>query len=137
MTPSPETPPLAVDYSGRTLTEGDTVAFLTYDPVGLCEGRIRIIGPNDLCIDTGQHLVTFPAADGYGPRVPPFKPIGGKVTPRPIPDSAQQYRHVALQPQGEGGPVTIHIGNPDVGDAVRRDVAREMDRITRVQRDGA
>lgn len=102
MTPSPEPQPLAVDYSGHPLTEGDTVAFLTYDPIGLCEGRIRIIGPNDLCIDTGQHLVTFPAADGYGPRVPTFKPIGGTVAPRPIPDGAQQYRHVALQPTEDG-----------------------------------
>lgn len=96
MTPSPEAQPLAVDYSGRPLTEGATVAFLTYDPIGLCEGRIRIIGPNDLCIDTGQHLVTFPAAQKFAGSFR-IRPIGGTVEPRPIPDGAQQYPQVALQ----------------------------------------
>ncbi|MFJ8727694.1 hypothetical protein [Streptomyces sp. NPDC093269] len=94
-------PPQAVDYSGRPLTEGDTVAFLTVDPVGLCEGRIRIIGPNDLCIDTGQHLVTFSAARGYM-GIGVIHPLGGKAEPRPIPDGAQQYPQVALQPPAEG-----------------------------------
>jgi hypothetical protein len=102
MAPSPEPQPIAVDYSGRPLTEGATVAFLTHDPLGLCEGRIRIIGPNDLCIDTGQHLVTFPAASSYGLRVPTLNPLGGKATPRPIPDGAQQYPQVALQPTEDG-----------------------------------
>lgn len=95
--PSDTPPPVAVDYSGRPLTEGDTVAFIAADPVGLCEGRIRIIGPNDLCIDTGQHLVTFRAARQFV-GIPPIRPLNGTVKPRPIPDGAQQYPHVALQP---------------------------------------
>ena len=99
MTDTP--PPQAVDYSGRPLTEGDTVAFLTTDPLGLCEGRIRIIGPNDLCIDTGQHLVTFEAVRGFM-GIGAVRPLGGRATPRPIPDGAQQYPQVALQPTGDG-----------------------------------
>lgn len=94
--PNDMPPPQAVDYSGRPLTEGDTVAFITTDPVGLCEGRIRIIGPNDLCIDTGRHLVTFRAARQFI-GVPPIRPLDGTVKPRPIPDGAQQYPQVALQ----------------------------------------
>lgn len=91
-------PPQAVDYSGRPLAEGDTVAFISTDPVRLCEGRIRIIGPNDLCIDTGDHLVTFPAADRlFG--MPPLRPPGGTAKPRQVPDGAARYPHVALQPQ--------------------------------------
>ncbi|MFG2359422.1 hypothetical protein [Streptomyces sp. NPDC048521] len=99
MTDTP--PPPAVDYSGRPLHEGDTVAFISVDPIGLNEGRIRIIGPNDLCIDTGQHLVTFPAATRplLGPA---FHPLGGTVKPRPVPEGAQQYPAVALQPSEEG-----------------------------------
>lgn len=99
--PTTDTPPLlAVDYSGRPLIEGDTVAFIGVDPVRLCEGRIRIIGPNDLCIDTGDHLVTFPAAQA--PWIPSIRPMGGKAVRRPIPDGAQQYPHVALQPTTDG-----------------------------------
>lgn len=94
-------PPQAVDYSGRPLTEGDTVAFLTNDPMGLREGRIRIIGPNDLCIDTGDHLVTFPAA--ARPLLgPALRLLGGTVQPRPVPEGAQQYPAVALQPAVDG-----------------------------------
>lgn len=94
--------PQAVDYSGRPLTEGDTVAFISFDPVGLCEGRIRIIGPNDLCIDTGQHLVTFGAA--YKVKgLPPLRPLDGTAEPRPIPDGAKQYHQVALQPSDDRG----------------------------------
>lgn len=93
-------PPQAVDYSGRPLTEGDTIAFISVDPLSLCEGRIRIIGPNDLCIDTGQHLVTFGAAHAglRLPPLPPLRPLDGTAKPRPIPDGAKQYPQVALQP---------------------------------------
>lgn len=137
MTPSQDTDtptPQAVDYSGRPLHEGDTVAFLTYDPIGLCEGRIRIIGPNDLCIDTGHNLVTFPAAQKFAGNFR-IRPVGGTVEPRPIPDGAQQYPQVALQPSEDSGSVTVHVGTID--DVVYRDVARRLDRDVRAQRDGA
>ncbi|MFE1451957.1 hypothetical protein [Streptomyces olivaceoviridis] len=99
MTDTP--PPQAVDYSGRPLTEGDTVAFISVDPIGLREGRIRIIGPNDLCIDTGQHLVTFSAATrSFG--LPPLRPLNGEAKPRPLPDGAIQFPQVALQPNEDG-----------------------------------
>ena len=99
--PNDTPPPQAVDYSGRPLTEGDTVAFVASDPISLCEGRIRIIGPNDLCIDTGEHLVTFRAATRslLGPA---FRPLGGTVKPRPVSEGAQQYPTVALQPPADG-----------------------------------
>lgn len=94
-------PPQAVDYSGRPLHEGDTVAFISTDPIGLREGRIRILGPNDLCIDTGDHLVTFPAATR--PLLgPDFRPLGGTVKPRPVPEGTSQYPQVALQPAPDG-----------------------------------
>lgn len=91
-------PPLAVDYNGLPLTEGAPVAFITVDPVGLAHGHVRIVGPNDLCIDTGDHLVVFRSATGL--RFP-LHPLGGTAKPRPIPDGAQQYPQVALQPDVE------------------------------------
>ncbi|MFF7476625.1 hypothetical protein [Streptomyces sp. NPDC008092] len=94
-------PPLAVDYSGRPLTEGDTVAFIHTDPIGLREGTIRIVGPNDVCIDTGDHLVTFPAAT-HPLLGPAFRPLGGTVKPRPVPEGVQQYPAIALQPPADG-----------------------------------
>lgn len=97
MSDSDTPPPQAVDYSGLPLTEGDPVAFITVDPVGLAHGHIRIIGPNDLCIDTGDHLVTFPAAHA-ALRVALPKPMGGNATARPLPEGTRQYHHVALQP---------------------------------------
>ncbi|MFE9812337.1 hypothetical protein [Streptomyces sp. NPDC005548] len=97
MTTNDMSAPQAVDYSGRPLVVDDPVAFLTSDPIGLAHGHIRIVGPNDLCIDTGEHLVTFPALPaGFG--VPLLSPIGGKAKPYPVPDGAQRYPHVALQP---------------------------------------
>lgn len=96
-TPTPQ----AVDYSGHPLIEGAPVAFITTDPIGLAHGRIRIIGPNDLCIDTGQHLVVFPAVHA-GLRIPLPNPLGGAAKTRPIPDGAQQYPQVALQPNQDG-----------------------------------
>jgi hypothetical protein len=101
--PTTETPPpQAVDYSGRPLTEGDTVAFVAHDPLSLCEGRIRIIGPNDLCIDTGDHLVTFPALPRSAMGLPLLQPWGGTAKRREVPDGAQRYPHIALQPN-QGG----------------------------------
>lgn len=98
----PDTPaPQAVDCSGRPLTEGDPVAFITTDPISLSCGHVRVIGPNDLCIDTGHNLVVFPALPAeFGLSL--GRPLGGKSTPYPIPDGAQQYRHVALQPAWDG-----------------------------------
>jgi hypothetical protein len=99
--PQETPPPQAVDYSGLPLTEGDPVAFITVDPVGLAHGHVRIIGPNDLCIDTGHNLVVFPAAYSASRFALPT-PLGGTVKPRPIPEGAQQYPQVALQPTQEG-----------------------------------
>jgi len=89
-------PPPAVDYSGRRLTEGAIVAFLTDEAGTLREGRIRLIGSNDLCIDTGEHLVTVPAAQR--PMLPALRPLAGAAKVRPIPSDAKQYPQVALQP---------------------------------------
>ena len=91
----------AVDYSGLPLHTGDPVAFITVDPVGLAHGHVRVIGPNDLCIDTGEHLVVFAAVQDRM-RFPPPSPLGGSVKPRPIPEGARQYPQVALQPVQDG-----------------------------------
>ncbi|MGW0014743.1 hypothetical protein ACWDVX_33955 [Streptomyces tendae] len=96
MTPSPETPPLAVDYSGRPLTEGDTVGFIGTDPVCLRQGRIRVIGPNDLCIESGAQLVVFTGTHA-GWAEPAARPLGGKTVPNEDLAHVRAYPHVALQ----------------------------------------
>ncbi|MGQ4393755.1 hypothetical protein ACN6K5_003541 [Streptomyces violaceoruber] len=96
MTPSPETPPLAVDYSGRPLTEGDTVGFIGTDPVCLRQGRIRVIGPNDLCIESGAQLVVFFGTHA-GWAEPAARPFGGKTVPNEDLAHVRAYPHVALQ----------------------------------------
>jgi hypothetical protein len=121
--PEPPPTPQAVDYSGLPLTEGDTVAFLTTDPLGLARGQVRIIGPNDLCIDTGHNLVVFPATRP-GLRLPWPKPLGGTAKPHPIPDGAQQYPQVALQP---APPDEAHESSAVIGDAVRAGIGRHFD----------
>ncbi|MYW46366.1 hypothetical protein [Streptomyces sp. SID161] len=98
MTDTP--PPLAVDYSGRPLHAGDTVAYITRDPIALRQGRIRVIGPNNICVEDGVHLILFDAAfAGWATTRP--KPLGGETT---ISEDAKQvhaYPHVALQaPEG-------------------------------------
>ncbi|MFD8777566.1 hypothetical protein [Streptomyces sp. NPDC059916] len=101
MPPSHTPAPQAVDYSGYPLTEGAPVAFITIDPIGLAHGHVRIVGPNDLCIDTGEHLVVFSAAH-RGLRFPAPTPLGGTTKPREVPEGAQQYPQVALQPTMDG-----------------------------------
>jgi hypothetical protein len=98
MTDTP--PPQAVDYSGQTLHEGDTVAFIGTDPVCLRQGRIRVIGPHNLCIEDGVYLVLFDGVHaGWATSRP--KPLGGTAT---VDEDAKQvlaYPHVALQaPRG-------------------------------------
>ncbi|MFJ6069098.1 hypothetical protein ACIQHU_39415 [Streptomyces tendae] len=44
---------------------------------------------------------------------------------------------VRLETVDRSSEVTVHVGNQEIGDAVRADVSREMVRITRIQRDGA
>ncbi|MFJ8657496.1 hypothetical protein ACIRNU_34800 [Streptomyces rochei] len=91
-----DTQPLAVDYSGRPLTEGDTVAFIGTDPVCLRQGRIRVIGPNDLCIESGAQLVVFTGTHaGWAERA--ARPLGGKTVPNEDLAHVRAYPHVALQ----------------------------------------
>ncbi|MFF8910598.1 hypothetical protein [Streptomyces olivaceoviridis] len=99
MTDTPSS--LAVDYSGRPLHEGDTVAYINRDPISLRQGRIRVIGEHNLCIEDGAHLVLFDAAfAGWASTRP--KPLDGETT---ISDDAKQvsaYPHVALQAPEDG-----------------------------------
>jgi hypothetical protein len=96
MTPSPETQPLAVDYSGRPLHVGDTVGFIGTDPVCLRQGRIRVIGPNDLCIESGAQLVVFSGTHaGWAEQA--ARPLGGKTVANEDLAHVRAYPHVALQ----------------------------------------
>lgn len=128
--------PQAVDYSGRPLTEGDPVAFLSHDPLGLTAGHIRVISAESICIATGAHLITFdgmPASLAAGrPR-----PIGGTVARDEGFQEPFRYPLVALQPAEGEKTVTVHVGSLEVSEAAQRDVARHMDRVIRTQRDGA
>lgn len=99
MTETPQ--PLAVDYSGRSLTEGDTIGFIGTDPVCLRQGRIRVIGPNDLCIESGVQLVVFTGTHA-GWAEPAARPLGGKTVPNEDLAHVRAYPHVALQaPEGQ------------------------------------
>lgn len=101
MTTTDTPPPQAVDYSGRPLAEGDTVAFISTDPVGLREGRIRIIGPHNLCIEDGAYLVLFDGAfTGFATRPP--HPLGGTTVPSEDARQVTAYPHVALQAPQDG-----------------------------------
>lgn len=94
-------PPQAVDYSGRPLTEGDTVAFISTDPVALRQGRIRIIGPHNICISDGAYLVLFDGAFvGWGTKPP--RPLGGTAVPSEDAKQVMAYPHVALQAAQDG-----------------------------------
>lgn len=93
--------PQAVDYSGRPLHEGDTVAFISHDPISLNSGRIRAISPCNICIEAGPHLVTFggrPASLG----MPRPRPIGGTVERDKDAEEPFLYSQVALQPAEDG-----------------------------------
>lgn len=99
--PTDTPPPQAVDYSGRPLHEGDTVAFISTDPIGLRQGRIRIIGPHNLCIEDGSYLVLFDSAFA-GWSTPPPRPLGGTTVPSDEAKQATAYPHVALQATADG-----------------------------------
>jgi hypothetical protein len=134
--PTNDTPrPQAVDYSGQPLAEGDTVAFIGTDPVCLRQGRIRVIGPNDLCIESGAQLVLFPSTHA-GWAETPARPLGGKAVPNEDVVHVRAYPHVALQ-SSASGTSDLFIGDHEIGAAVQADVARHMDYIVRTQRDGA
>lgn len=125
MTPSPETPPLAVDYSGRPLTEGNTVAFIGTDPVCLRQGHIRVIGPNDLCIESGAQLVVFTGTHaGWAEQAP--RPLGGKTIPNEDLAHVRAYPHVALQaPENENVTARVRVGDTDFpGDVVKGEVVQ-------------
>ncbi|NUQ95802.1 MAG: hypothetical protein HOY79_04335 [Streptomyces sp.] len=99
MTDTP--PPQAVDYNGAPLTEGDTVAFISTDPISLRRGRIRVISPHNICIEDGAYLVLFDGCfAGWGSRPP--SPLGGTVTPSEEAKQVMAYPHVALQALMDG-----------------------------------
>lgn len=99
MTDTP--PPQAVDYSGRPLHEGDTVAYITRDPISLRQGRIRVIGPNNICIEDGAHLVLYDATfAGWATTRP--KPLDGTVTRNEDSQQVSAYPHIALQAPEDG-----------------------------------
>lgn len=118
-------PVQAVDYAGHPLTEGATVAFINNDPITLCQGRIRVIGPRQICIDTGHDLYVFdgthsritlapqsegiPVYDSDGPTGLYLgnKTITGGIITGTLPDGPQppaplRYSHVAFQAAPEG-----------------------------------
>lgn len=99
--PSDTPPPPAVDYSGRPLHEGDTVAFIATDPICLRQGRIRIIGPRNLCIEDGAYLVLFDGAHAGWARTRP-KPLGGETIVNEDVKDVMAYPHVALQAPQDG-----------------------------------
>jgi hypothetical protein len=99
MTETP--PPQAVDYSGRPLSEGDTVAFIGTDPVCLRQGRIRVISPTNLCIEAGAQLVLFESVHA-GWAETPANPLGGRTVPNQDLVNVRAYPHVALQAATEG-----------------------------------
>ena len=93
--------PLAVDYSGHPLAEGDTVAYISRDPICLRQGRIRVIGPNDLCIESGAQLILFESVHA-GWAETPARPLGGKAVPNEDLQHVRAYPHVALQAPEDG-----------------------------------
>ncbi|MCF0086673.1 MULTISPECIES: hypothetical protein [unclassified Streptomyces] len=99
--PDTTLPPLAVDYSGRPLAEGATVAYISADPVRLCEGRVRAISPYNVCLEDGPHLITFTGRPASHSSTRPH-PLGGAVsrdedTPDPF-----LYSQIAVQPTTDG-----------------------------------
>jgi hypothetical protein len=99
--PTDTPPPQAVDYSGRPLTEGDTVAFISTDPVCLRQGRIRVIGEHNICIEDGAYLVLFDCVHGGWLQRRP-SPLGGDVTFNQDVAQVAAYPHVALQATVDG-----------------------------------
>jgi len=99
MTDTP--PPQAVDYSGRSLAEGDTVAYISRDPICLRQGRIRVIGPNNICIEDGVHLVLYDGTHAGWATTSP-KPLSGTVALSEDAKEVRAYPHVALQAPEDG-----------------------------------
>ncbi|WP_030188061.1 hypothetical protein [Streptomyces violaceorubidus] len=132
MTPSQATTtptPLAVDYSGRPLHVGDTVAYIGTDPVALYKGRIVVTAPLNICIEAGPHLITFSGVpESLGTQRP--RPLDGTVS-RNERGEKLRYPQVALTDTEDRFSASVYLGNQEIGD-----VTREMDRITRIQRDG-
>jgi hypothetical protein len=95
-----DTAPQAVDYSGLPLSEGDTVAFISTDPVCLRQGRIRVLGEHNLCIQDGAYLVLFNGVSAGWATTRP-RPLGGETVEDEDVRHVLAYPHVALQdPQG-------------------------------------
>jgi hypothetical protein len=97
-TPTPQ----AVDYSGHPLTEGDTVAFISRDPVCLRQGRIRVIGLNNICIEDGVHLVLYDGVHAGWATTEP-KPLYGTTTVSEEAAQVRAYPHVAFQQGPQDG----------------------------------
>lgn len=131
MAPSPETQPLAVDYSGQPLHVGDTVAYIGVDPVRLCEGRVVVTAPRDICIESGPHLITFSGIPA-SLATPPPRPLDGTVS-REHREGPLRYQQVALTGTEDRHSTSLHVGNSEIGEAVQRDIARHMDQVVRRQ----
>jgi hypothetical protein len=133
MTDTP--PPQAVDYSGRPLRVGDTVAYIGTDPVRLCEGRIAVVSPRNICVESGPHLITF---TGYPApfNTPAPRPLDGAVTAN---EKRQPlgYPQVALTSTENRFSANLYLGNTEIGAAVQADIERHMNYITRAQGGGA
>jgi hypothetical protein len=99
--PNDTPPPQAVDYSGQPLNEGDTVAFISTDPICLRQGRIRVIGPGELCIEDGHQLVLFHSVHA-GWAENPANPLGGRTVPNEDLVNVRAYPHVVLQATKDG-----------------------------------
>ena len=94
-------PPQAVDYSGRPLHEGDTVAYINRDPICLRQGRVRVIGANDLCIESGAQLVLFESVHAGWAETGAL-PLGGKTILNEDLKHVRAYPTIALQASEEG-----------------------------------
>ncbi|AKZ60742.1 hypothetical protein SAM23877_p033 (plasmid) [Streptomyces ambofaciens ATCC 23877] len=124
MAPSPE--PQAVDYNGRPLHVGDTVAYIGIDPVRLCEGRVVVTSPRNICIESGPHLITFsghPASLG----TPPPRPLDGTVTRNKQEQEPFQYPQVALtDTENRYSSVGLYVGDRDLpADVVQGEMISE------------
>ncbi|MFE0207043.1 hypothetical protein [Streptomyces sp. NPDC058985] len=131
MAPSPEPQPQAVDYNGHPLHVGDTVAYIGVDPVRLCEGRIAVTAPLNICVESGPHLITFtgvPASHA----TPRPRPLDGTVS-RDDREEPMRYPQVALTGTEGRHSVGLYVGDSEIGEAVQRDIARHMDQVVRRQ----
>ncbi|MEV8248124.1 hypothetical protein AB0R01_30775 [Streptomyces rochei] len=109
MAPSPETQPIAVDYSGQPLHVGDTVAYIGVDPVRLCEGCVVVTAPRDICIESGPHLITFSGIP-TSLDTPPPRPLDGTVR-REHREGPLRYPQVALTGTESRHDVSLYVGD--------------------------